>query len=342
MARPNRPDASLRRELLDGFVALYTLGLLAARRILSPSRYRRLERALAGVLGTLQWRLGRRKTRRAAERLSRFLESDAPLEPGDPRVLALFRERWRLLELPEAGAASRSPVVRGELARAVSLEGIERLEAALAAGRGAILWETTFGDRVAWKVALVERGVPLVQLHAPGHPGPLGVIGRRFVIPRYARAAGALFCEVVRIRPGDLSYLRRIARHLRANRVVVSNAFGGLGSRFLRVQAIGAERRIPTGLLTLARDTGAPLLPVLCTREDEGRYRLVVEPALPVAEPQRAVETYASLLRASVRRRPEQWHLWVRTSETFKGRVVATSPSPFSAGSRETRSDSAP
>src|SRR5262245_36625452 len=105
--------------------------------------------------------------RRALSRVM-FRRIDAgPGNPFTPAVLSMMRL-----------AADSSHQQR---ARAVRVDGQEHLEAALARGRGAILWEIPFGDPTLGKIALRQRGFSLVQVRGPWHGGARTWFGQHVI-----------------------------------------------------------------------------------------------------------------------------------------------------------------
>jgi len=71
------------------------------------------------------------------------------------------------------------------------------------------------------------------------------------------------------------------------------------------------------GLALLALKTGAAILPTFNVRERDGRYRVIIEPEIPLirtgdkgADVQRNTELFTAVIERYIREYPEQW-LWV-------------------------------
>lgn len=118
--------------------------------------------------------------------------------------------------------------------------------------------------------------------------------------------------------------LRDVMFHLRRNGTVgfVLDQYTGAPVG-VRVPVFGLPVGTSTALATLARRTGATVLPVVNYRGSHGRFVIEILPALEWIEdanPQRelALNTarYASVLESHIRTHPEQW-LW--THRRFKG-----------------------
>lgn len=85
----------------------------------------------------------------------------------------------------------------------------------------------------------------------------------------------------------------------------------------LYVDYFGQAAKTPSGAAFLAQMTGAALVTAYCFREDDGRYRLEFQPAIPVparggAEPApmdlwEVVQEYTRRTEAAVRRQPGSW-----------------------------------
>jgi len=87
--------------------------------------------------------------------------------------------------------------------------------------------------------------------------------------------------------------------------------------RSVRVRICGQEALVPAGPALLALRSGAPVLPFVCRRLPDDRYRVEVQPPVsvePAAEKDRDVErlTQAIMDRFDpiLRANPEQWYLF--------------------------------
>jgi Kdo2-lipid IVA lauroyltransferase/acyltransferase len=231
-------------------------------------------------------------------------------------VRGAFRECWLdfFSLLPLRGHAG------ADLAR---IEGVEHLERALAGGRGVVVWVSNhWGGMSMLKRTLHTRGYPLHKVHAEYHLGGFSGGGatwvqRRIIAPFFDRHEAAIVTGIVTIVPGSLAFTRDLDRRLRANGVVCAAADGRLGRRFVPRPLLGVAEAFPTGVVSLARATGAPLLP---TFGISGRIRrVVIEP--PVTLPatgdrddadRTAIAAYVERLERRMRRHPSRfvnWHL---------------------------------
>jgi KDO2-lipid IV(A) lauroyltransferase len=185
-------------------------------------------------------------------------------------------------------------------------EGLPHLDAALAAGNGAILalphlggWD--FGG--AW---LVRRGYPLAVVVEPVEPPGLlawfsalrATMGLT-VIPLGPRAGAAAL------------------RELRANRVVALLCDRDIGGGGVEVEFFGERTTLPAGPITLALRAGAAVLPTAVYFEGRQGHRGEIRPSLAIErrasrreDVKRLTQDLAVGLESLVRAAPEQWHLF--------------------------------
>ncbi len=236
--------------------------------------------------------------------------------------------RWTERELVWLWRMAGSPRRRAALARDVVVTGEEHLRAALAGGRGGLLLDAFLGRRVLAREALRQAGFALGQIHVRDHGGDhtwLGQRGLRRLHRRLSRRAGV---DVVEVVPGSLAYLRGLVARLQRNALFVTSGLGTAGDKFVAVEALGTTLAIPTGMTSLARTTGAALLPLVAYEDDAGRDHVVIEPPLAPPAPGdaglvAAARAYAAVLDRWVRRHPAQWFWWYAppTPETVRGPV---------------------
>jgi KDO2-lipid IV(A) lauroyltransferase len=151
-----------------------------------------------------------------------------------------------------------------------------------------------------------------------GDGGPGSWLRERVVVPWLEKRERAFSADLILIaRETSLASARMLATALRRNRLVVITADVAMGDRLIALPVLGETKRFATGMVNLARQCGAPLLPLFCVREADGRVRVVIEPPIPVPEtgdrdtrvtaPLRA---YAARLEHWLARHPEQYRSW--------------------------------
>lgn len=203
----------------------------------------------------------------------------------------------------------------------VRVEGIAHLEAALAAGHGAILWiaRFAFADTVV-KIGLHRAGYPPAHLSRTVHGFSHSLIGRRWLNPIKQRMETRYLAERVVLNdtaPGTA--MRRLHKILQGNGVV-SITVDSWGAHVAEAPFLGGRLRVATGAPSLAWKTGARLLPVFVRRDPaSGAFQVLIDDPLPT-EPTRskgeaqqaAVAQYLRRLEAHAVAVPGQWRDWAK------------------------------
>ena len=200
----------------------------------------------------------------------------------------------------------RLPVVpRAQLDDVYRIEGVEHIESALAAGKGAILALPHVGN---WDVAgawLVNHVTPLTVVVEQVDPPQLFVWFKEF--------RESLGLNVV---VNDADVTKTLLGVLKSNQAIAllsDRDVDGTGADF---EFFGEVTKIPRGAALLALRSGAALLPAATYDSGKG-HRTVVGPALPVAregklsdDVTRITEDLLREFEKFIRNAPEQWHLF--------------------------------
>jgi lauroyl/myristoyl acyltransferase len=215
------------------------------------------------------------------------------------------------------------------LRRLVEIRGLEHLEAALAAGKGAILCSGHFGSHASGLSVLHASGFPVTHIGRWDHNYNYDYrvdYNRRTGVS----SAERWFWELVYARP-VLRYRQRpniepwpgrpkvavlAAAALRANEVVsISIDAPPLDSeraRTVDVPFLGRRAQLLPGVVTLAQLTGAPVLMGFLYRGADYRHQ-VWEISAPVSlegETATAFGRCAAEVSAAIRRSPAHWDFW--------------------------------
>jgi len=239
---------------------------------------------LAVIGGTLEWAARPRKRRILAENLAHALG----LPAGDPRVRRAVREEvvW---EARRSADFLWSVAFPDQVAAATRVEGRESLRRALAGGRGAILAGPHAGG---WEVVtplVAEVGVDVTALVEDDWLA-WAVAG--------IRARAGLRLVSVAAPPYEL-----VAALRRGEMVVVLADQPKPWMRTLEVTLFGDPVALPSGPATLARLTGAPLVPVVVLPIAARAWRVVL--GEPIEAPQR--RSGAAGERAATQRLADAW-----------------------------------
>jgi phosphatidylinositol dimannoside acyltransferase len=212
------------------------------------------------------------------------------------------------------------------LRRLVEIRGREHLDAALAAGKGAILCSAHFGSYDSAFSLLGASGLPVTTIGRWQHNYTSGLSSaeRRFWDLVYARRV-----RRHRHRPniepwaGRVGVAARAAAVLRANEVLTiaidAPPLSSDMARAVEVPFLGRQARLLPGAVALARLTGAPLLMGFMYRTAEYRHQ-VLEISAPVelsAEDDEATAfaRCAAEVSAAIERSPAHWAYWASRAD---------------------------
>jgi KDO2-lipid IV(A) lauroyltransferase len=207
-------------------------------------------------------------------------------------------------------------------------EGSEHIDAAMAAGRGAIMVLPHMGN---WDVSglwLVDRGCPFTTVAERLEPASL--------YDRFVAYRQSLGMEVLALTGGERSPMDVLAERLRAGRAICLVADRDLSRSGVDVQFFGETARMPGGPALLAARTGAPLLPVgLWFTADGWGHR--VNPPVEVPDGrlreqvQGGTQAVADVFARQIAAHPADWHmlqpLW-RADMSPRPARAGASPAP--------------
>ena len=256
---------------------------------------------LAGLTERVSFRLLWRYRRRMHDNLERTMSEELRTEE-ERRTLA--RQAWRNIALGAFETIAALYMTNDELCSRIDIKGEERLRQALSRKKGI--------------------------LALSGHFGNFGIIGPRLAAQGYEFSVVAKLAEETRLaalqdeccaragvkiipaRPRRES-VTRIISALRRNEIVllIPDELRGAG---VTVDFLGRQAPAPRGPITIARRTGAAVLPVFMIRDHQDRLTLHVEPEIKFVETgdrEADLSTNARLfvqeIEDMVRRYPDQW-----------------------------------
>ena len=200
------------------------------------------------------------------------------------------------MELPAIWMRSREEAA----ALVREARGWEFIEAALSAGKGAILLTPHLG---CWEVTAqyISRRMPITVMYSP--PKVRALESLMF--------AGRNRAAMMKSVPADLRGLRAMLKALKRGEAIgmLPDQVPGLGEGEW-IEFFGKPAYTMTLVGRLAEQTGAPVLLCYAERLPRGRgYRFVVEPLLATRPPESTVRALNRSLEQIIRRCPEQY-LW--------------------------------
>ena len=210
------------------------------------------------------------------------------------------------------------------LRRLVEVRGRDHLEAALAAGKGAIVCSAHFGSFDCAFSMLGASGFPVTTIGRWQHKytANLSSAERRFWDLVYARPL-----RRHRRRPNIEPWSGRVdvaalaAAVLRANEVLTvtidAPPLDSDRARAVEVSFLGRRVRLLPGVVTIAQLTGAPLLMGFLYRSADYRHQ-VLEISAPVqmgGETAAAFGRCAAEMSAAIQKNPAHWVYWASTAD---------------------------
>jgi lauroyl/myristoyl acyltransferase len=206
------------------------------------------------------------------------------------------------------------------LGKLVEFRGREHLEAAMAAGNGAILASAHFGSYRSAFALIHASGIPVtgIGLWWWNYDPYASPAVRRFWDFAYARRllryrAGPSIESWEAVAAGDSAQAVRTLRRNEAVTILPDSApQPGDESRVVKVPFLGREATLLPGVIQLARSSGAPVLMVSVHRSADYRHQVVeISPPLSLeGEPQKAFARCAAVMDAAIRANPAQWGDW--------------------------------
>jgi KDO2-lipid IV(A) lauroyltransferase len=293
---------------------VYYLTVIALIRLTAWSRSPRLSDALANTVARIAWMLPTAKRRHLISRIAACLDQSTAIERREIGQRT-YRAFWQ-------DAFALAATIRPADARRIRVHGLERLHQALAKGHGALLLESSFlGCRQLAKIVLHAQGTDIVQVHASDHLAgfwsPRDTRVRRDVIRPFFEACERRFVqEIVHVGRVDpsLAFTRRLMRVLQDNRVLCLSGEGRIGQKTVLLPFLGEKRHFVTGAMSLAKHSGAPLLPLFCWRDADGQVTLVIDAPIDVErgalDAEAGAAAYVRLLESYVRRYPSEYYGW--------------------------------
>jgi lauroyl/myristoyl acyltransferase len=201
---------------------------------------------------------------------------------------------------------------------AVRIAGFEHVAAALAAGRGAVLWVShAFHGHLAAKIGFCRAGLEVVHLSTPAHGFSATKFGVRYLNRMQTRIEDRYIAERVLLPlQGQNAALQTLAKRLKANRVVSITGQRGTG-RTVEARFLDGTLPLAPGAPALALMTGAKLLPVFPFRAADGVVEVTIEPEIVLqgareAAVAAAVQTFAARSEPYALRHRGQWLSWVQ------------------------------
>lgn len=189
-----------------------------------------------------------------------------------------------------------------EIREVMHIKGGERIEAALARGKGVIVVSAHFGNvDVAGQLPAIY-GVPML--------GPVMRVEPERLF-RYTMKLRQL--HGLRLIPID-GPLLEIYRALKRGEIVALPCDRGIAESSQWFEFFGAPALLPTGPIRLALRTGAAVLPIFALRLEDDTFYIQIEPELELestgdreADVVRGMKKVVTIMERHISQHPEQW-----------------------------------
>jgi len=263
----------------------------------------RVQLALGRVFGRLAYALLPARRRIAARNVDTCLH-DLPAEERSRILVRHFEALGMSLVEMAMGWFGRADDVRGR----IDVEGADHLEAALAKGKGVILFSAHF--------TTFEFMWPALRALCPLLTGMYKA--QRNPVMNRAMQRGRARSYDVQVSKDNVREMLRVLRKNAVFWYAADQSYGGKGSVLLPF--FGEPAMTNTAIGRIARMSGAAILPYHCLRLENNRYRMTVGAPLPgVPSGDDAADTRALMgkIEDYIRLCPEQYW-WIH--QRFKGR----------------------
>ena len=278
--------------------AVFVTGGALSRRLPSKVRY-----GVARAGGVAGYQLLRGMRRQALENYAGVLHQPA----SSPEVRRVAQEAIVGYTKLLADFVLLPRLTPESVRRMVDWEGIDHIHQAREQGRGVIVVTPHFGNWDIAAAATTSVGLPLTAVTE--HYGTSD-LNRRVVAARERIG--------MKVVPLGISAGKAVVTALRRNELVALVCdLPPREGRSVRVTICGQQALVPAGPALLALRSGAPVLPFVCRRLPDDRYRIEVQPPVDLQTSGNKDRDVASVAQAIMdrfdpilRATPEQWYLF--------------------------------
>lgn len=278
--------------------AVFALGGAVSCRLPASLRYR-----TARLGGTIGYGLMGRMRRQALQNYAGILNQSE----SSPEVQWVAREAVVGYTKLLADFVLLPQLSRERVLQMVDWEGIEHIHHARELGKGVIVVTPHFGNWDIAAAATTAVGLPLTAVTE--HYGTSD-LNRRVIAARERIG--------MKVVPLGITAGKAVLNALRRNELVALVCdLPPREGRAVRVRICGQQAMVPAGPALFALRTGAPVLPFVCRRLPDDRYRIEVQAPVQFAPAgdgapdveamaQAIIDRFDPILRAT----PEQWYLF--------------------------------
>lgn len=200
------------------------------------------------------------------------------------------------------------------LGRLVEIHGLDHIEAALAAGKGAILCSVHFGSNYVSSSLLGALGFPITIIAGYSYDDD-----RVLPTQRFFNALIRSRLVVHLLQPEDFGVAAQAAILLRQNELITTmlDAHGGPeeDTRRITVDFLNGKASLLSGAIKIAQVTGARAMMMFMRRSTDWQHQ-VLEISSPISVEGDTATVFRrcfAILEAAIRRDPAHWRRWTNT-----------------------------
>lgn len=266
-----------------------------------------LTAAVARAGGYMLYAISREKQRLMAEEFSRALPDRSARE-----VASCVRRSFINYCLSEIEVLLYPSLNRQVIERMFTIEGREHLDAALAEGKGVLLFQAHFGAFQMTMPAIGYLGYTMNQISASAAVWKEGIKSdaHKKMFDIKAQCEYSLPVKHISVKAS----LRPVFTALKRNEIVGITVDGGGGKKIVPLRFLEREAYFQTGAADLAVSTGAVIIPAFITTGPGLRHSLVLHPPLSVQDGlgkdenrKKILEDFTAILETYVRRYPDHY-----------------------------------
>ena len=320
---------------------VYILSVVALIQLGAWFSYLGMRAIFVNTAAVLAYHFSRAKRRLSEQNLSETFGNQLTKDQLRTIVKSSFYQFW--LEAFSVASPSFPEAGDGH----VEIHGLEHLRQAIDNGKGAILWESSqFGRRSLMKQILHRNGFRIRQVYGENHAGgfyrpcPASWVRRHMIKRFFDNCERQYVAEILNLPLwAPLPVIRVLLERLKENRIICVAGDSTLGWNFVHKHFLGGDRAFSTGMVSLSRITGAPILPIFCVQKKKDRIAMIVEPPIrPDSNMDRdraseaCITRYVDLLESYIKKYPGQYYHWHRlAAPAVSGQDSVTQDPPVRA-----------
>ncbi len=235
------------------------------------------------------------------------LNLEAVLQKG-PVPPEQVREVFRNFGMYLADFFRFNRITAEEVQRMVRIEGLERMQAALAQGRGAIGLTAHLGNFELAGAVLTLLGLQVSAVVLTHQDKKVDAF-----FSRRRERVGVKAIPIQKQSPRV--FFESAISALRRNEVLALVGDRDFFNHGIDLPLFGKTIRVPTGPANFSLKTGAPIVPGFLVREADGKYRFILESPIPIPQGVSREEAVRQMTEACldvmfkyIRQYPTQWY----------------------------------